>query len=128
MKVYVPKGTILEEVKGLSTTDVQIRYDQELDKTYFYAEMVTEPGEISEVTFIYHLPFKLEFNPVATYQLMVQKQPGIEVIPFKKKVVADYRLANYKNYPEQHILDDRTVEFEVNMREDRDFVSIWAIK
>ncbi|OGH88335.1 MAG: hypothetical protein A3J93_04755 [Candidatus Magasanikbacteria bacterium RIFOXYC2_FULL_42_28] len=56
------------------------RITEEFGKTAFGNWLITEPGQTTQATFIYHLPFKVnpaENGGLANYQLIVQKQSGI---------------------------------------------------
>lgn len=56
------------------------RINTEFDKTVFGNWIETRPGETSRVVLEYQLPFQLQLNglfqPVDSYSLLIQKQPG----------------------------------------------------
>jgi hypothetical protein len=70
-RVYVPKGSQL--VEGLGS-EVEIKANEEGDKTYFDGFFNLRPESRVKVMLIYTLPFKAEAGQ--DYRLLIQKQPG----------------------------------------------------
>lgn len=71
VRVYVPKGSELMAVEGLE--DKSDPYE-DLGKTVFAGLFQLRPEGVSKVTFKYKLPFKVSKD----YNLLIQKQPGID--------------------------------------------------
>ena len=78
------EGTLLvDEVSGTRIT-------QEFGKTVFGNWIDVGPGESRTATFVYQLPFKFEkkgtLSQLASYSLLMQKQPGVEYTAFIQKL------------------------------------------
>jgi hypothetical protein len=90
-RIYVPKGSSLQSNKG---SEVKVQTGEDLGKTYFESFFTVNPLGKATVSYTYKLPFKVTGG---TLPLMIQKQPGIENIPFeiyvngKKKESFDLR-------------------------------------
>ncbi|HVZ67350.1 MAG TPA: DUF4012 domain-containing protein [Patescibacteria group bacterium] len=76
-RVYVPKGSQLISSKG---SQVKVETKQDLGKTYFESFFTVNPLGIASMTYTYKLPFKVT-NGVLP--VLIQKQPGVENIPFE---------------------------------------------
>jgi len=77
-RFYVPEGSVLEKSKG---NEVKVETKKDLGKTYFETFFTVNPLGRSTITYTYKLPFKADAgSPLSLY---IQKQPGIEVIPFE---------------------------------------------
>jgi hypothetical protein len=100
VKVYVPLGSILIEAAGIDKKNVMTREDQETKKTFFLFEMDTDPGQETKVSLSYRLPYNLTLNPMASYRFFAQRQPGITVSQFEKKVSISPSLRLESTYPE----------------------------
>jgi len=89
VRVYVPKGSELIEVKG---SEIQPKTYEDLGKTVFEAfygdKSPLRPEGKAQLIFKYRLPFKYEKNQ--PYKILIQKQPGTygyeNTISFKGKV------------------------------------------
>ncbi|KKT74086.1 MAG: hypothetical protein UW70_C0067G0003 [Candidatus Peregrinibacteria bacterium GW2011_GWA2_44_7] len=57
LRVYVPQGVSLQDVQGLSGTEVTVRHDEALGLDYFYFKSIVAPGEQQKITLTYELPF-----------------------------------------------------------------------
>jgi len=130
IKIFVPKGTELENIIGVSQNDVTIGYDEEIDKTYMYFPLEVSPQNESVVTITYKLPYKLDLGIADEYRLTVQKQPGIlNDISFVKKILVDPRVTNYRNYPEEVIYTKgKALEYKTSLVTDLYFASLWGIE
>lgn len=80
-RLLVPKGSILESSKG---SQVKVGTNEDLGKTYFDAFFTVNPQGKASMTYEYTLPFKVEKG--SELPLLIQKQPGVEVIPTKLKI------------------------------------------
>lgn len=76
-RIFVPKGSTLISSKG---SQVKVETRQDLGKTYFEAFFTVNPLGKSSITYTYKLPFKVEKKVLP---VMIQKQPGVEVIPME---------------------------------------------
>jgi hypothetical protein len=126
MRVYVPDGSKLIES---NCEDIMTKYDQDLKKTYFFTKVDTSAGETSKVYVKYKLPFKLDIDPVDTYKLIVEKQPGSRGSIFTKTISANEDFENiafYPDYPDAHIAQDETVVYPTNLVYDIYFSSVWS--
>jgi hypothetical protein len=75
-RVYVPKGSTLSSSRG---SEVKVTTKEDLDKTYFESFFTVAPLGKATMTYTYKLPFKVDGN----LPVLIQKQPGVEVIPFE---------------------------------------------
>jgi tetratricopeptide (TPR) repeat protein len=136
-RVIVPEGSQLLEVQGTTEDQVEVGYDEDLDRTYFLTEMRVLPGNEVSVTFKYKLPYKLDLDPLDTYKLTIQKQPGTNNSLFTKTLqlraggdspdddsdLSDaHSLALYTYYPEEAFLAaDDQISYATNLVYDRYF-------
>jgi len=74
-RVYVPKGSTLTSSRG---SQVKVETKSALGKTYFESFFTVNPLGKATIIYNYKLPFKVDGK---TLPLMIQKQPGVEVIP-----------------------------------------------
>lgn len=130
IKIFVPKETELENIIGVSKDEVTIGYDEEVDKTYMYFTLGVSPQEEAIVTMTYKLPYKLDLGIADEYRLTVQKQPGIlNDVSFVKRILADPRISNYRNYPEEVVYTQgKALEYETSLMTDLYFASLWGIE
>ncbi|MBA4336918.1 hypothetical protein C0416_04075 [bacterium] len=130
IKIFVPKGSELEEIIGVSKEEVTIGYDEEIDKTYMYFTLPVNPQEEKVVTMTYKLPYELDLGIADEYRLTVQKQPGtLNDVSFVKRILADSRISNYKNYPEEVVYTQgKALEYETSLMTDLYFASLWGIE
>jgi hypothetical protein len=128
IKMYLPPGSELEDVIGIEREEVTVGYDEELNKTYFYYMSEVAAQNESTVKITYNLPKPLDLNIVDEYRLTVQKQPGsIKDMKFKKRIIADPRLTNYRNYPEEIVYEQGEIfEYETTLKTDLHFASLWG--
>lgn len=70
-RIYVPKGSQLLEVDGFEDKG---EVYEELGKTVFSGGFRLRPQGLKKITVKYKLPFKVKNN----YDLLVQKQPGLD--------------------------------------------------
>ncbi len=73
-RVYVPEGSTLVSSKG---SQVKIETKKDLGKTYFESYFTVNPLGKASITYTYQLPFKVKDGILP---LLIQKQPGIELI------------------------------------------------
>lgn len=127
IKVYVPKGSEILDTSGLLPDEITTRYNEDLDKTYFYFFSEIEPGQTDRVTIRYRLPYKLDLWPADEYQLIVQKQPGaITPIDFEKKIIPNTPLSRHALFPEGWEDQNGIVTYRTNLLYDRLFGGIWS--
>ncbi len=74
-RIYVPEGSWLESVSGNAKPAV---FGSELDKKYFGAIIQIPLGATRSVTWNYGLPDDFD---VTDYDLLVEKQPGLNDVP-----------------------------------------------
>jgi Protein of unknown function (DUF4012) len=123
-RIYVPEGSVLLETNG---SDVQTMYDKDLNKTYFFMEMNTKAGETSSIWIKYSLPFSLEFEPVGTYKLIIEKQPGSRGSIFTKTLNKAEEIYNLSVYPEDATLtSDGNVTYATTLVYDKYFSALWG--
>lgn len=129
IKIFVPKGTELEDIIGVPKEEVKIGYDEELDKTYMYFTLSVPPQQEAIITMTYKLPYKLDLRIADQYKLTVQKQPGtLNDVKFVKRILADQRITNYRNYPEEVVYTQgKALEYETSLMTDLYFASLWGI-
>ena len=123
IRVYVPEGSTLIDASGT----VETKYDGDLKKTYFWTKMNLKAGESKEITIKYKLPFVLQLNPIATYKLTVQKQPGSKGTVFTKTISANSTVYNLGTYPDTARLDENgEIIYATNLLYDKYFSSVWS--
>ncbi len=124
IRIYVPSGaTILET----NASDIMTKYDKNLKKTYFFTELSVDPGQTEDVWVKYRLPFTLQFAPLATYKLVVEKQPGSIGSIFNKTVFTSAELTNVDAYPSDIKIDNSgNASYSTNLVYDRYFSGIWS--
>ncbi|MFA7685994.1 MAG: DUF4012 domain-containing protein, partial [Candidatus Gracilibacteria bacterium] len=123
IRVYVPEGSTLIDASGT----VETKYDGDLKKTYFWTKMEIKAGESKEITIKYKLPFILQLNPIATYKLTVQKQPGSKGTVFTKTISANPNIYNLGTYPDTARLDENDeIIYATNLLYDKYFSSVWS--
>ncbi|MCK9186814.1 DUF4012 domain-containing protein [Candidatus Gracilibacteria bacterium] len=122
MRIYVPDGAILLSSTG---AEIQTKYDKDIKKTYFILQMETKAGETKEVNIKYQLPFRLDFSPMATYKLYVDKQPGSRGSILTKEINGN-GIHNLEFYPlDAKSSTNQEINYETNLVYDKYFSSIW---
>lgn len=122
MRIYVPDGAILLNSKG---ADIKTKYDRDLKKTYFILQMEIKAGESKEVNIKYQLPFRLDFSPMATYKLYVDKQPGSRGSILTKEIHGN-GIHDVDFYPQDaKSSTNQEINYETNLVYDKYFSSIW---
>ena len=76
-RMYVPEGSTLTSSKG---SQVKVVSGKGLGKTFFESFFTVNPLGKATMTYTYKLPFKVTGG---TLPVLIQKQPGIEVVPFE---------------------------------------------
>jgi len=76
-RMYVPEGSTLSSSKG---SQVKVETKKDLGKTYFESFFTVNPLGKASITYTYKLPFKVTGKNLP---VLIQKQPGIESIPFE---------------------------------------------
>ncbi len=123
MRIYVPDGAIL--LQNSQDTQIQTKYDKDLKKTYFILQMEVKTGESKEVKIKYQLPFRLDFSPMATYKLYVDKQPGSRGSILTKEISGS-EIHDLEFYPQDaKSYTNKEINYETNLVYDRYFSSIW---
>lgn len=129
-RILVPQGSSLKEVGGVDKESVKVSYDKELNKTYFAFKMSVPPQNTSSITLKYALPFKLDFSPVDTYKLTVQKQPGSVGSVLTKTIQpskVDSSLKPYIYYPDDaRQNDENKIIYATNLVYDRYFSIVFG--
>ncbi|MGL5830695.1 MAG: DUF4012 domain-containing protein [Candidatus Altimarinota bacterium] len=125
MKIYLPAGTELVNSVGLPLDDVKVRYDQQLQKTYFLFPMSVKPGQTSTITIRYKLPYKLGLFPADIYRFTAQKQPGLTSTELEKNLYLDPGLKSLEAYPFDSIEStDNRLELNQSLSKDIYFSSV----
>lgn len=126
MRIYVPEGsTFIESNKK----GVEVKTDTKLHKTYFLTEMGMIAGKSDETFIKYKLPYKMKFNPIANYKLIVEKQPGSAGSIFTKLVHTEENIVNAGLHPAEAKLDEEGgAIYATNLVYDRTFSSLWERK
>ena len=97
LRVYVPKGSTLIEATGFETGQT---VGEDLGKTVFEGFFTLTPTNVKTITFKYTLPFKMK----TPYSLLIQKQPGSKVFPYRITI-------NGKSQPELLLSSDKQLTF-----------------
>ncbi len=77
LRIYTPSGSWLTETSGFKP---DLSFSDDLGKKVFGQWMTIPVGQTKEFKFVYHLPKEIKEE---NYQLLVQKQSGIEELPIK---------------------------------------------
>jgi hypothetical protein len=145
LRIYVPEGSELLEAKGFFTIDRSrikdpadgyildedflrisqniildensgTRINNEFNKTVFGNWVETAPGESSQVTFKYRLPFRIKLNSLwhksDQYYLYVQKQAGDQNSYLESNVIYPPAWQISWQYPEN--LDNKSGLININ--------------
>lgn len=97
LRVYVPKGSVLEEREGLEggegASKITTHDDPDMNATYFSLRLDVAPGDTNAVTLRYTIPAQVEvknslLSPGATvnYNLNIIKQPSQDNVEFEKNI------------------------------------------
>lgn len=128
-RIFVPEGSKLSKVEGITEDMVTIGYDEELNKTYFQLEMSVLPGNEAFVKITYSLPFRLKFSPLDTYKLTVQKQPGSKGSLLNKEISMEENsgFTPYTYYPEEAMLSSKNkVTYSTTLTTDKYFSVVFG--
>lgn len=125
VRIYVPEGS---KVLETNISDLMIKYDNDLRKTYFLAEIDINAGESDKIWIKYALPFRLSLeNPAGTYKFFVEKQPGSSGSIFTKTVSADTGIKNLAVYPSNIRTDgENRIIYATDLIYDRYFAGVWG--
>lgn len=96
LRIYAPKGSWLLEAKGVENGT---KFLDELNKTVFGNLIIVPTGQEKIIEFTYLLPERI--GQKDDYRILVQKQSGIDNIPFKL-VLKD---VNQKEYIREKIIE-----------------------
>lgn len=123
IRVYVPAGSTLIDATGA----VETKFDKDLKKTFFYTKMELKAGETKSVTIKYRLPFVLKLNPIGTYKLIVEKQPGSKGSLLTQTISSNSNVYNLATYPENGRIDaEGNLVYATNLLYDKYFSSVWS--
>ncbi len=100
-RVYVPKGSVLDDVKG---SEIKTTTKEELGKSYFESFLTINPLGKAEIVYDYTLPFRLSDNSVLP--VLIQKQPGVESVSVSISV-------NGEKVDEFELRSDRELELNI---------------
>jgi hypothetical protein len=115
IKIFIPEGSVIEDVVGIDKNELHTGTDEELNKTYVYYNLEVPPQNERVVTILYKLPYKLDLFAADEYRLTVQKQPGsLYDTKFIKTINIDPSLKIYKSYPED-------TEYKTTLKTDQYF-------
>jgi hypothetical protein len=85
MRVYVPLGSQLQDVKGIPRASVSVTED--LGYTVFgFKNGPINAGESKQVVLRYLLPFELSVNPTASYKFIAEHQAGAKNMTLKQEL------------------------------------------
>ncbi len=96
LRIYLPQGSWLLEVDGAAG---KTRFSEESNKTVFGHWIIVPTGQERIIKFKYLLPERIKQD--LNYQILVQKQPGIDSFPFRF-VLKDI---NQKEFIKEEIID-----------------------
>lgn len=120
IRIYLPEGSQILESSGLMRDDIQFYYDTVLKVTYFYAELDTAPGQTSNLTISYSLPWKFS-GDFKEYNFKLLKQPGMKNLVFEKTFTAGDKTL-LSSYPlPSSTLESTDYYFKNNLENDLDF-------
>ena len=130
IKVFLPKGSEIQDVVGLEKNDIHSGIDENLDKTYIYFTLEVAPQNERKVSILYKLPYKLDLFAADEYRMTVQKQPGsIVATKLIKRIAADPNIKNLRNYPDEVVYTDgKLLEYQTTLSTDQYFASLWSLE
>jgi len=102
LRIYTPKGSWFLEAKGV---EKETKFLDELNKTVFGNLIIVPIGQEKIIEFTYLLPAHI-FGENDSYKILVQKQSGIDSIPFKL-ILKDI---NQKEYIKENIIEKDYLE------------------
>ncbi|MBU0705755.1 DUF4012 domain-containing protein [Patescibacteria group bacterium] len=122
MRVYVPKGSLLQDASGIDTSAIEVSED--LGYTVFaFTNGPIKVGESKEVTLRYLLPFRLSFSLFDNYQLIAEHQAGAQNMTLKKELITPDSLTITENYPLSDDAFSLTHVIETEFDRNRIFIS-----
>ncbi len=110
LRVFVPRKSWLYDTDGLEGMDL-VDFGKELGKKTFGILYQVQLGKTKTVEFDYYLPEEITFD---NYQLLIQKQPGIDRLRGKVKVID--KMGNMKQYT---VDVDRDVKIKNNNKKQK---------
>ncbi|MBN1495036.1 DUF4012 domain-containing protein [Candidatus Peregrinibacteria bacterium] len=126
IKIFLPKGSIIEDVIGIDKNELQSGIDEELDKSFVYFTLEVLPQNERVVTLLYKLPYKLDLFAADEYRLTVQKQPGsLFDTRLIKRILLDPSLTAYRSYPEDAVKSESIgIEYRTTLKTDQNFAAL----
>ena len=128
IKVYVPAGSELLESSNIKKENITVKYDEEINKTYFLFELEVLPFDKEVVAIKYRLPKKLKLYPVDAYKLFVQRQAGGLPSLFEKKITLQGGLEIVSQHPANFIRDEFGDGVYANKLDKDLFISALVVK
>ncbi len=92
LRVFVPRKSWLYDTNGLEGMEL-VDFGKELGKKTFGILYQVQLGKTKTIEFDYYLPKEITFD---NYQLLIQKQPGIDRLQGKVKIID--KMGNVKQY------------------------------
>lgn len=123
IRIYVPDGSILLDK---SRDDIEVKYDKDLKKAYFFTTMEIKAGESEEITIEYQLPYALDLKPAASYKLFVDKQPGSRGSIFTKELSTDPEIETLAIFPDGSKVSKNSITYATNLVYDRYFSGVFT--
>lgn len=124
-RVYVPKGSELISWQGAMENDRidipgQVDVYEELDKTVFGAFISVEPQEGGKLIFEYKLPKRIQNQLKGNnYQLIFQKQPGVENKTINIDLELDKPVNNATiNFGNLSVFNNKIIIDNLNLKKD----------
>jgi hypothetical protein len=118
VKVYVPKGSQLQNAAGIGLDAIATRTDEEIQKGYFMFQMDIPAGEEKSVTLRYKLPERLNIPTADTYRFFAQRQPGIVLSTLEKNIIVSPGLKIYESFPANLLPEHNKVSQKAELEND----------
>lgn len=114
MRFFVPRGSTLVSVEGVSRDKMKVTED--LGLTVIGFEMIVQPGEESRVKITYNLPDAVAANKNLEYFVVMQKQPGGDTLPVTKTFTPTKRAVMMADNTGYSVVKDSTANLALDIR------------
>ena len=125
VRVYVPKGSMIQSVEGLRLEEVDVSED--LGYTVFgFTVGPVYPREEKEISLSYRLPYSLNLDAEESYYFMAQNQSGAEKVLLTKSLHPAEGILMTDTFPKRNSEDKDNFTFKGAFEQDQ--ISIAELK
>jgi nucleoside-diphosphate-sugar epimerase len=129
LRIYLPKGAKFEEIENGGNKDpAQIEKGEEKDKEIWGFFVEVGVGERKKVVIKYRTPYRIQImGNTTSYNLLIQKQPGIEKDPLTIDLSFPAYLKPTTTSPQSEKESEQNLKFQTNLAEDRTIEAIFSL-